>query len=193
MSPAFPLSPLALIHVRQTVTAYVTMRSVLTTTCDMRCGVTEMRVTTKGVEIDFQFSIYSQEGELLADGVSTVLSRNQSTRLQFKQRSSVESKPFSGEKGMIFGYHWFSRKDLSLPPAWPNTTKHPPAWPNTRKFPSRYTGKFSQGKDCGYSTVCLAMLGGCLVVFGHAGGCLVVFGHAWGMFRSVWPCWGDVW
>lgn len=99
VSPAFPLSPLALIHTRQTITAYVTMGSILSNTCELCCGVCAMRVTGKGIEVDFEFKIHSQDGELLADGVSTVLSRNQSTRKKFKQLSDRESKPFSGKIG----------------------------------------------------------------------------------------------
>ncbi len=100
VSPAFPLSPLALIHIRQSITAYVTMRAVFSSTCDLYCGVSEMRVTVKGIEVDFKFSIQSQDGEVLAKGVSTVLSRNQITRKSFKERGNRDSQPFSGEKGI---------------------------------------------------------------------------------------------
>ena len=98
-SKEFPLSPLGLIHLRQRIRIYASMSEVVDTACDLHCSVVEVRETEKGIEVDVRCDVYAAEGEKrLWSGLTTLLSRNQRTRMRI--RSVKRSEPFFGLNGM---------------------------------------------------------------------------------------------
>lgn len=101
-SREFPLSPLGLIHVRQTITVYASISDIISQSCDLHCRVSEIREVEKGIEMDMKCDVYScTEGKVLWSGVTTLLSRNQTTRTrteQAKRNGERYSQPFSGER-----------------------------------------------------------------------------------------------
>ena len=95
-SPYFPLSPLALIHIRQTIITHASMSTIASEPCDLHCEVAEMRVTEKGVEVDMKLDVFSSKArQHMWSGVATLLSRNKQTRSKFKPMNTKESQPFS--------------------------------------------------------------------------------------------------
>ena len=80
-SPECPVSPLALIHVRQTIVVYSSLQLQDLPRYTLEAHVSEIRVVEKGVEIDLMASAYSRLGQVLVwQGVTTLLSRNKQTQ-----------------------------------------------------------------------------------------------------------------
>lgn len=105
-SPFFPCSPLGLIHVRQSITAYQTVSSIILEKSNLHCYVHEIKETGRGYEISVWCDVYaSGDQKLLWSGVTTVLSRNAKTRERLRKvmcnstSESSHSKPFMGEQG----------------------------------------------------------------------------------------------
>lgn len=70
---AFPLSPLGLIHVRQTIEQRAPIRA--RERLDLTCRLAGTRASDRGVELDWRMEV-EVGGELRWEGVATVLSRN---------------------------------------------------------------------------------------------------------------------
>ena len=76
------------------------------------CCVSQMRVTPKGIEIDFTFKAY-HESKLLWESVMTLLSRNVSTRQRNKSANFVKKphqnvEEMEGEsRYMYFRIMWY--------------------------------------------------------------------------------------
>ena len=98
---SFPVSPLGLIHLRQTVETQCALSDLLSTRCDLCCGVSDMRATDKGFEIDMKCDVYNASGQIVWSAVTTLLSRNKATvEKQGKSNRPPEtSQPFSGDIG----------------------------------------------------------------------------------------------
>ena len=103
-SKEFPLSPLGLIHLRQSISIYTSVSEVMDATCDLRCSVAEVRETEKGIEVDMQCDVRATKGQkLLWSGVTTLLSRSQRTRTRRikEMRAMQYSEPFFGMSGKL--------------------------------------------------------------------------------------------
>ena len=102
-SSSFPLSPLGLIHLRQAVETRCALSDLLSACCDLRCGVSDMRATDRGYEVDIKCDVYdasSGDGRILWSAVTTLLSRNKATvDKQKKSDLVVASQPFSDDIG----------------------------------------------------------------------------------------------
>lgn len=77
VSPHFPLSPLGVIHVRQTAVQHLRMDP--GGRYAARCELTEMRETEKGVETDFDMRL-TRTGDVYWSGRGTMLSRSKRVR-----------------------------------------------------------------------------------------------------------------
>lgn len=84
VSREFPVSPLGLIHMRQTATQH--QRLVPDGRYDARCELVEMRETPKGIEIDFEMELVNA-GTAHWTGLGTMLSRAKSVRGGKKKKS----------------------------------------------------------------------------------------------------------
>eukprot|EP00731_Ephydatia_muelleri_P018034 Em0011g74a len=104
---SFPVSPLGLIHLRQTVETQCALSDLLSTRCDLCCGVSDMRATDKGFEIDMKCDVYNASGQIVWSAVTTLLSRNKATvEKQGKSNRPPEtSQPFSGDIDSYTGKH----------------------------------------------------------------------------------------
>ena len=90
-SPDCPVSPIALIHVRQTITVYSSLQLQDLSGYTLEAHISEIRVVDKGVEIDLMASAYSLLGKVLVwQGVTTLLSRNKQTQSRRRQGRTLE-------------------------------------------------------------------------------------------------------
>lgn len=82
-SPSFGLSPLGLIHLRQTINIRQPLRLPAMTSEDssikVKTKVTKYRTTDRGVEVDIS-SVVTKDESVVWEGVTTLLSRNEATR-----------------------------------------------------------------------------------------------------------------
>lgn len=78
----FPLSPLGLIHVRQTVRRHRPLA--LRRPLDLRCHMADVRETERGIEVDISMAV-AQAGQPCWEGCATLLSRSAATRGRKRQ------------------------------------------------------------------------------------------------------------
>ena len=101
-SKQFPFSNLWMVYIQLKITVYASMSTIVSEPCDLHCGVAEMRVTEKGVEVDMKCDVYStRERKLMWSVVATLLSKHQKARSNLSQVMSVkENCPFSAKQGI---------------------------------------------------------------------------------------------
>lgn len=99
-APDFPLSPLALIHTRQTIKMHapIARDAVL----ELGCEVCDVCIDLKGVHLDFSMEV-RRRGELVWEGVATLLSRSKQVRESLGQpRAGQAAAPTSpGRDGSV--------------------------------------------------------------------------------------------
>ena len=83
----FPLSPLALIHINQTIKVFRHINFENLPNFNLTCEVVEIRSVLKGIEIDISCKA-CLHGDLVWESVTTLLSRNKATQKRSK-RSGV--------------------------------------------------------------------------------------------------------
>lgn len=76
-SPRFPISPLGMIHIAQTIALHRPL--VAGTTVDIACRTAAVRDTPRGVELDCALEVAAAEG-IAWEGVATFLSRTSGSR-----------------------------------------------------------------------------------------------------------------
>lgn len=113
---SFPVSPLGLIHVRQTVETRCALNDLLSTRCDLCCLVSDIRATEKGYEIDMKCDVYNASGGILWSAVTTLLSRNNATVNKQSKSSRLQeaSQPFSGTINSYTGKYLEVTDDTGL-------------------------------------------------------------------------------
>lgn len=83
----FPVSPLALIHVGQAVHVYSVLQFEDCPLYTLECHLSEVKVVEKGVELKLSCSAFSQPSrQLVWEAITTLLSRNQSTRMRSRRK-----------------------------------------------------------------------------------------------------------
>ena len=93
-SPDFPVSPIGLIHLRQTMIMYASLRLEELPKFTLEAHVSEIRVVEKGIEIDATASVFSLPGKTLVwEGVTTILSRNKATQSRTRRGPKQGQSP----------------------------------------------------------------------------------------------------
>ncbi|XP_050402639.1 3-hydroxyacyl-thioester dehydratase X [Patella vulgata] len=99
VNPMFKLSPLGLIHLRQTITVHDSLERLLNAEFDLESRIKEYRLVSRGVEVDVFISVITDTGFCIWEGLVTLLSRNTSTQRSGgnkninKQNNDREPKP----------------------------------------------------------------------------------------------------
>lgn len=88
VSPEFPLSPLGVIHVRQTAEQHQLIEPGMR--CDARCELSAMRETEKGIESDFLMQL-TRSGDVYWSGQATLLSRSKRARSGGRRKKSHDA------------------------------------------------------------------------------------------------------
>lgn len=85
----FPVSPLGLIHVAQTIHIYSELQLKHCSLYTLECYLSEVKVVERGVELKLSCNAFSQPSrQLVWEAVTTLLSRNQTTRQRCKRKST---------------------------------------------------------------------------------------------------------
>ncbi|KAK6179479.1 hypothetical protein SNE40_011830 [Patella caerulea] len=99
VNPLFKLSPLGLIHLRQTITVHDSLEQLLNAEFDLESRIKEYRLVSRGVEVDVLISVITDTGFCIWEGMVTLLSRNMSSQRSGgnnntnKQNKDIEPRP----------------------------------------------------------------------------------------------------
>ena len=114
-SSDFPVSPLGLIHIRQSIKVYQRPSEILESKFDLKSVVSDVRCEDKGVEVDIKSQLYLRSTETcIWEGTATLLSRSKEVinkqkqpKEQVDQGSNNNLEATSKSSYEIFGWKRF--------------------------------------------------------------------------------------